>query len=317
MPVGTTYLASSAGTFDQYGNSYVNFTVNLITSTFEALLQAHHSQVEAYAELVGTLSQGLTTYINETNNDIQISEILDFITNLPLEQAGLLEVGQQLTHNGDDTNSDPVLGVAPIDNASATPVSFATQIQEIVSPNNSDSAIVQILNGIKEVLFKPEGQDDNIMGNPYQKLTDAITANNNQGIESAFLDIVRTVLSYNKYGMLQQMVETGLLRMVIDKGLIRTDFNMEFTESYSDEASSKQRNRYRTVTKDRVLPSPGLARNLFQRKYHQMRVAKQKVLTVTKRKNSQSNDTSGTVQMGALVEIHFSTDYKPLLLDNT
>lgn len=315
MPIGTSYLANSADTVASYTDSYVSFTTDLITNTFEALLQAHHSQVEAYAELVSTLSRGLSTYINETVNDVQIAEVLDFINTLPLQQAGLLEEGQTVIYSEPTGNTDRSAMLTVPENANGSALIFSQDIaNHILNPSNDNAGIEEIITSIKSLIEKPKEVETRLIENPYTKFSqsgaDARTK------DEAFMDIVRTVISYNKYGLLGNMVETGLLRLVVDAGLIQTEFDMELTESYADKDFSSFRKRTKELDKNRSGARPGLVRSLFHKKNLQRGVSKRKVLTVGKRKRLTTNNASGRAQMKAKVEIHFSTDYKPLLLNN-
>lgn len=309
MPIGTSYLANSADTVASYTDSYVSFTTDLITNTFEALLQAHHSQVEAYAELVSTLSQGLSTYINETANDVQVSEVLDFINNLPLKQAGLLGEEATVVYSEPNNTNDPLLSVT--ENGSSE--DFATSIaNKIFDPGNVSTGVKEVITSIRTLIEKPKEVETQLVESPYTKFSEANA--NVRTKDEAFMDIIRTVISFNKYGLLENMVETGLLRLVVDAGLIQTEFDMELTESFSDKDSSSFRQRTKELEKSRGGFRSGLIASLYFKKNLHRAVKKKKVLTVSKRKRSTSNDTSGSAQMKAKVEIHFSTDYKPLLL---
>lgn len=315
MPIGTSYLANSADTVASYTDSYVSFTTDLITNTFEALLQAHHSQVEAYAELVSTLSRGLSTYINETVNDVQIAEVLDFINVLPLQQAGFLEEGQTIVYSEptDGNDNSPLLSIT--ENGNGGNVDFSTNIaNKIFNPGDVSTGIGEIITNIKTLLEKPKEVETRLIENPYAKFFQS--GANARTKDEAFMDIVRTVIAFNKYGLLENMVETGLLRMIMDAGSCIVEFDMELTESYSDKKLSSFRQRTKELEKNRSGVRPGLITSLFHKRNLQRGVKKRKVLTVSKRKRTTSSNTSGSAQMKAKVEIHFSTDYKPLLLNN-
>ena len=49
---------------------FPEFTAKLITDTFDALVSANLRQTESYIELVGAISKTITTYINDTQDDI-------------------------------------------------------------------------------------------------------------------------------------------------------------------------------------------------------------------------------------------------------
>ncbi|MEM8585900.1 MAG: hypothetical protein AAGF87_16605 [Bacteroidota bacterium] len=324
MPIGTTYLAGSADTVQNYADTYVSFTTKLITDTFEALLQAHHSQIQAYAELVGTLSKGLTAYINETKNEVSPVEILQFLSSLPLEQAGLLEPGQYIEYsNPDDNSNEPQLVLmkdseGPEESATEVDDGLQKLVKKIFSPvDTAGNLIKSLVNGVKNIFSEPV-RTNQIPVEEYNTYTELVKGYESGGTPPAspqtlFLELIKQTISYNKYGLLENMVETGLMRLVVDKGLITTEFVMQMSESHSNSDQYKYKNRIKTNEKDRSVNVSrfGIAK-IFGRRNREVSRRKQKTLTVTTSNRSQSNNTSGFAQMKARVEIHFSTDYKPL-----
>lgn len=324
MPIGTSYLAGSADTVQNYADTYVSFTTNLITDTFEALLQAHHSQIEAYAELVGTISKGLTTYINDTKSEITPLQLLEFVSKLPLKQAEALSGEEYIAYNDEDPTVPPLTVMQP----SATPgapdepvqgKAFSQVLKNIFNPASTiGSGVKQTIEGVKSIFSEPIDKDRMESFPAYEKFQQSILLNDEQTIQDDFMQLARSVISYNKFGLLENMVETGLLRLVVDRGLIQTEFNMELTESYSDSSTNSYKNRVTTKDKSRSRDSSGRGiTRILGRRSSEVAKSKRKTLTVTKQKNSNSNDTSGTAQLKAKVEIHFSTDYKPLLTDRS
>jgi hypothetical protein len=322
MPSTTSYLSSMADTTQNYADTYVGFTTNLITSTFEALVQANHSQMLAYQEMVSVLSQGLSTYINETKDDVSGEEVMEFLAGLSLEKAGLLEPEQSLVYDEEAAAGTPVLGIeTPVAGGSPTIASFTNVAEEIVKPPITTTfvnLIPSVVTGIKDVMItadevsglpKPDAALD-----PYAKF-DAAAAGREK--ELAFLDLIKLTISRNKYSLLENMVETGLLRLVVDRGLIQTDFRMELSESYVDKEKTSFKHRVRTKdkTKTRSPRARGIL-SLFDRRPREKSKNTQKTLTVSKRKTSTTEKNNGTVSMGAKIELQFSTDYKPLILDN-
>lgn len=58
---------------------FPEFTSKLITDTFEALINANVTQMEAYSELLEVTSVSLSAYINNTKNDVSPETILEFL----------------------------------------------------------------------------------------------------------------------------------------------------------------------------------------------------------------------------------------------
>jgi len=315
MPVGTDYLANSADTVESYANSYVNFTTNLITNTFEALLHAHHSQMEAYAEFVNTLSQGLTTYINETNNDVSIAEVLNFVQNLPLVPAGVIDEGDIISYNPNAGEDTPAIEVKRVDGSASNRVSdFLADVAGVILPNPGGDGGNSIIGGIQELIGKPKELESQLHQNPFQAFGNSSDGSKEK--ENAFIDVIRTVISYNKYGSLERFVDKGVLQMVVNAGTVETTFDMELKESYQDRSSNSFRQRDRTVNKDRYVKRRGLIGSIFLGKKMKRDVKNRRVLTVTKRRSSVSNSTSGKAQIGATVRIDFSTVYDQISNSN-
>ncbi len=75
---------------------FVEFSKELITGIFDALVEAHVLQMEEYAQFVESLSQDLTTYINNTVDGVSFEEISDFVLNYDLPEADTTIVGAAL-----------------------------------------------------------------------------------------------------------------------------------------------------------------------------------------------------------------------------
>lgn len=78
---------------------FPEFTAKLITDTFDALISANLRQTESYVQLVEAVSKDLTTYINDTKDDISGAEILEFLAQLLPLQAGDTSVTRVQTGN--------------------------------------------------------------------------------------------------------------------------------------------------------------------------------------------------------------------------
>ncbi len=58
---------------------FEEFTTNIITSTFDAMLNAHIKQLETFIELVQDLAGGIEDFMNKYSNSITLKEIYEFI----------------------------------------------------------------------------------------------------------------------------------------------------------------------------------------------------------------------------------------------
>lgn len=69
---------AEAAHLDEIG--FPEFTVKLITDVFDALVAANLRQTEAYIELLQAVAKTLSVYINETRDDIDGAQVLQFLS---------------------------------------------------------------------------------------------------------------------------------------------------------------------------------------------------------------------------------------------
>lgn len=92
---------SQASRLDEIG--FPEFTAQLIGDTFDALISANIRQQETYLAMVKEVTKSLSDYINQTKDDISITELMQFISALPsptTPNKPRFEVGYKL--NADD-----------------------------------------------------------------------------------------------------------------------------------------------------------------------------------------------------------------------
>lgn len=77
MPTGTEMAVTQAARLNEIG--FPEFTAKLITDTFDALVAANLRQTEAYIELVQQVSKNLTQFINDTRDDINGEQLMQFL----------------------------------------------------------------------------------------------------------------------------------------------------------------------------------------------------------------------------------------------
>jgi hypothetical protein len=87
MPSGTEMAVTQAARLNEIG--FPEFTTKLITDTFDALIAANMRQTQAYIELVQQISKTLTQYINDTRDDINGEQLMQFMAiALPPDNPG-------------------------------------------------------------------------------------------------------------------------------------------------------------------------------------------------------------------------------------
>ncbi len=66
---------------------FAEFTAKLITDVFNALVSANMTQTQSYLLLMQGVAKDLTTFINDTQDDIAGAQILDLLTRLLPDSA--------------------------------------------------------------------------------------------------------------------------------------------------------------------------------------------------------------------------------------
>ena len=74
---GTSEAVTQATRLSEIG--FPEFTTKLITDVFDALISSNIRQTEAYIELLQQTSKSLSSFINDTKDDISGDMILDFL----------------------------------------------------------------------------------------------------------------------------------------------------------------------------------------------------------------------------------------------
>jgi hypothetical protein len=118
------------------------------------------------------------------------------------------------------------------------------------------------------------------------------------------LDAVAKRLAANKYDALQQMVKLGMLRLVIEKGLIETRLTFN---TYGYDYSSAVSSSYNSSS-SRSVAASGLLSTIFNGPSASVNSR----LSVSTASQRQFDSTGSSVQIFGLVQLNFKTDYMPL-----
>jgi len=74
---------------------FPEFTASLITGVFDAITANQIKQMAAYTEMLGKVSKSLTSFVNETKDDITGGELLEFLSNtFSYEKGGSVKTMQ-------------------------------------------------------------------------------------------------------------------------------------------------------------------------------------------------------------------------------
>jgi hypothetical protein len=127
MPSATELAVTQAARVNEIG--FPEFTTKLITDTFDALVSANLRQTQAYIELVQQVSKSLTQFIDDTRDDINGEQLMQFLaTALPPENP---------TKDSPPTKLTPT---ATLDDAEATKLNAALSIPEYPAQNEVAAA---------------------------------------------------------------------------------------------------------------------------------------------------------------------------------
>lgn len=267
---------------------FVEFTQELITGVFDSLVQAHVLQMEEYADFVNSLTTSLSTYINNTVDNVSFDQVTDFILNYDLPAVS-------------DTELTAILGAleSPT-SATAAPTPNAT------APTTTDTWWGGLINAVAPVVTdlvdKIEDPTEVAALNALHKYNEGIltTVPNYNQLKEA----IATLIASNKYSLLQNMARQGMMRLVVTEGEIET--KITFSTWNTSSSGENVKNRVRDRQKERE------GRGLFGRIFKGRDKSKRRTVTVNTAKSYQ-RDSSGTkVDIFGRVLIKFKTDYAPL-----
>ncbi len=278
---------SAIDTAARFGDiPFVEFTQELITGVFDSLVEAHILQVEEYAEFVQTLTQDLSTYINNTNDGVSFDEISDFVLKYDLPAVSEAELESVLDALESPSSSSPV---------SSSPATTDTWWGGLMN------ALAPAVDSLVDKIPDPSQHAD----------LEALSAFNN-GVTSTMpnyqqiYSAIASLISSNKYSVLQNMAQQGMMRLVVTEGEIETKITFSTWQ--------EQENTYETKnkTKGRQKSKLKLRKGALGAYKKAKRNEKRRQVTVNTAK-SYHRDTSGTkVDIFGRVLIRFKTDYAPL-----
>ena len=182
-----------------------------------------------------------------------------------------------------------------------------------VVPNDPDSSDPQTKVRVGQTLSTPE--EDAL--NAALTLPDeaGVTDNNEVATTTqiddaqfnAILDAVARRISANRYDLLKEMVKQGILRLVVENGLIETrlTFSAYASSFYQKNADSYQRTNYTRKSRGGTGPIMSLFGNYSSR-------TSRSSVSVRTTKETHRDISGSRVQIFGMVRINFKTDYLPL-----
>ncbi|MBK9162003.1 MAG: hypothetical protein IPM27_10670 [Nitrosomonadales bacterium] len=266
---------------------FVDFTRDLINGVFDSLVEAHLAQVEQYGDFVRSLTSDLSTYINNTSGNVDFDQIADFVQGFELPEVSDDKIKSVLDKLDSPTTESPQSESMPADESKwwgGLINALAPAVQELagkVGQREELQAIADYNSGVVEAV--PD----------YQKIHDAIAS----------------LISSNKYGLLQTMAKQGMMRLVVTEGEIETKITFSTWSNSASGSSSEEKIKEKNKNKSRDR-GPGRLMQLFKRR--ESSKSSNRTVTVNTAKSYQ-RDSSGTkVDIFGRVLIRFKTDYAPL-----
>lgn len=259
--MATSEAVTQASRLSEIG--FPEFTTKLVTDVFDALVSANLRQTEAYISLLREVGKSLTTYINDTKDDIGGEELMQFLARvLPPEDA-----------SGDSETATKVTPAATLTNDDVTALKSAVTIDE--APGNENQ-------------IPPAGALDQAK---YDKILDAVACR----------------IAANKYDMLKEMVKLGILRLVVENGVIET--RLTFTTYGSSFYQSKSTDYSRKAFDFKAKAKTGAFVSLWAKASASTSYSSINISTAEKINQDRSGST---VNIFGRVQINFRTDYLPL-----
>lgn len=184
---------------------FVEFTTKLVSDVFDTLVASNLRQQQAFIELLQATSRSLTTYVNETKDDIGPGEVMQVLTAIAPRNA-------ETPAASDSPTAVTAGGKLTADEA--------TKINTALAITDPDTNVVS-----NDKVAKAGNVDDKVI--------------------DALRDAVAQRVAANKYTLLKEMVKLGMLRLVVTDGTIESGLNFhsygsDYLRNNSSRYSSQQ-----------------------------------------------------------------------------
>ena len=313
---------------------FAEFTSDLITKTFEALIKANLDQTESYIALVQEMTKSLSVYINETVDTIDNTEIQGYLAALPpfsnadgtpvlnqagsgtppvtltagetVNPAGLNALGQQFTSG---QLVETIVSAAGATGLTSLVKDALGKVSQMVTglPSSTQAATQAAVFPIpgNTTYYSPAAFEA-----AFPPATEILI---DQAAIAKIYDSVAEVIASNKYALLQEMVKLGVLRLVVERGVIRTALSFTTWENESKSASSYDHHKAAVSERhvERNRRAGGIIGMMRARTMSRDRTKTRDLRVETTRESSSSSQGTNIVITGG-VEIYFKTDYLPV-----
>lgn len=281
------YTLDTAARFGEI--PFVEFTKELVTGVFDCLLEAHLEQMEAFSAFLNSLTQDLTTYINNTVDNVNFSDVSQFLLNYELPKLTDTELSSVLNtfkSNAASTTASPTTTTA-----SGNPDKWWQGLMNTLGP-----AVANLTNKVKDSNLQP--QLNALAG--YNTAVASTIPNYKQ-----IYDSVAALMCSNKYSLLQNMAKMGMMRLVVTEGEIETKITFSTWNNSSSGSSESDSLKQKVITKNKV--GGGLFGLITAKKKNKTRT-----VTVNSAQSYQRDSSGSRVDIFGHVIIRFKSDYAPL-----
>lgn len=291
----SNYAIDTAARFGEI--PFVEFTKDLVTGVFDALVEAHILQMEEYANFVSTVSQDLTTYINNTQDNVSFDQISDFILNYDLPKVDENALNTVLTALQTSTGNPTI--AQPDATQPATASTWWGGLINALSP-----AVTSLVDKINDP-SKIAGLE------AVDKYNKDVLAGATATVPSykQIHDSVAALIASNKYAVLQNIIKQGMMRLVVTEGEIETKITFSTWNTSTSGSEATHSDNTKTKVKNKVGAGFSFLGMFGASAKHK---TKKRIVTINTAKSYQ-RDTSGTkVDIFGRVVVRFKTDYAPL-----
>lgn len=297
---------------------FTDFTKELITGTFDAIVGANLKQMDAYVDMVQTLAKDLSTYINETKSEVSLSEIKDLVSALPLPNAGetntLVSAITQGYNEALGTLTPPASNATltannvPVAPTSGGETSWAGVVNSLI-PAIKDVILTLVPNNTTQLDLNSQlaQADLDKLNTSTSFFKDSLKVGTRW--YTVLYEAMASKIANDKYTLLQNMAKMGLLRLVVDSGKIETRITFSTYESHLDESQSTHSDKTKETNK-LVNSKRSFVSGLFAKGYKDKQ--KTKEITINTAKDIHRDVSGSSVQIFGSVVINFKTDYLPL-----
>lgn len=275
------------------GIPYVEFTSGLIDGVFSTLIDSHTTQVQTFMELFSSISQGLESYINNTVDDIDDEETLEFLQNIPEVAEATLPAPLPEGATADTTVLEQLVGVFTSGNPAGT---------------------VNVATSTASTLLGALGANGVNLPAPLEELSSSLptsTAETQELPTAAIFEAVAQRIAANRFGVLENMMQMGMMRLVVDRGELETSIKVKTFERHTDVVKDKTKDKEKLKKKTKTKMKTGLIFRLFGKAKRKNKV-KSTQMHISKHSELHKDVSGSSVGIAARVKLEFSTDHMSL-----